>query len=214
MEDTLTQIKNWMKIHSPQTLTHLNRPASQAQIDEVEAQIGMSLPHAFKEFLKRHDGEDGETWLALFGNGNQLLSCQAIVEQYALDQKIGRSVYDPEMETIAFWKDRVAGNVIFINGTVKPLMLHPKWVPITCMNGDVLRYIDFDPAPGGTPGQIIEVDPENCSYQVLASSFDALLDHYLAQLLCGEFAVDNEGYVESCEEASMEWGVPEWLSKS
>ena len=214
MADTLTEIKDWLTIHSPQTLAHLNGPASHAQIDEVEAQIGMSLPPAFKEFLTRHDGEDGETWLALFGDGNQLLSCQAIVDQYTLDQELGLRFYNPEMGTIAFWKDRVARNVIRIKGTVKPLVLHPKWIPLTCMNGNVFRYIDFDPAPGGTPGQIIEVDPECCSYQVLASSFDELLDHYLAQLLRGEFVVDNEEYVESREESSMEWGVPEWLSKS
>lgn len=62
-----------------------------------------------------------------------------IVEQHKLGQVIAEEHYDPEMETIAFWKDRIEGNVIFVKGAVKPLLRHPKWLPFTCMNGDVFR---------------------------------------------------------------------------
>lgn len=214
MKNSVEKIKGWLKGHSKQTLSHLNDPASENEIAKVEAEIGLSLPDTFKEFLRAHNGEDGETWLALLGDGNQLLSCHALVEQYKLDQQIGAALYDPEMHTEAFWKDRAESHVIFIKGSVRPLMLHPKWIPITCMNGDVFRYIDFDPAPGGTPGQIIEVDPEGCSYQVLASSFGELLELHLSRLLGGEYEVDDEGYIESKKENEMDWGVPEWLKNA
>ncbi|MGK7887851.1 MAG: SMI1/KNR4 family protein [Leptolyngbyaceae cyanobacterium] len=211
MEETLTSIKNWLATHSPQTLAHLNPPASEDQINAVEAEIGLPLPPDVQQFLRFHDGEDGETWLAFLGDGNQLLSCQAIIDQYQLDQEIGQAVYDPEMEAIAFWQDRVANHVIYIEGTVKPLMLHPQWIPLTCMNGDVFRYIDLDPAPGGTPGQIIEVDPEGCCYQVLAPSFAELLEKYLTQLLGGTFNVEEDGFIASRGENNLEWHMPEWL---
>ncbi|MDD5275667.1 MAG: SMI1/KNR4 family protein [Methylovulum sp.] len=214
MKNNVERIKGWLEKNSKQTLSHLNGPAPENEIVKVEAEIGLSLPDTFKEFLRTHDGEDGKTWLALFGDGNQLLPCHAIVEQYTLDQQIGTGLYDPEMHIVAFWKDRVESKVIFIKGPVKPLMLHPKWIPITCMNGDVFRYIDLDPAPGGISGQIIEVDPEGCSYQVLASSFGELMELYFAQLLSGGYDVDDEGYIETKKENEMNWGVPEWLKNA
>ena len=148
----------------------------------------------------------------LLGNGNQLLSCKQIIEQYKLEQTIAEQCYKPEMETVEFWLDRVSKGVIFIKGLVKPTFLHPKWISVTCMNGDVLRYLDFDPAFGGTPGQVIEVDVESCTYEVLASSFENFLKLYAQQLSDGVYEVDDEGYIERTErELVTEWGVPNWL---
>lgn len=214
MDRNLKLIIEWVRKNASPVLDHLNTPANDDLISSVESETGINLPDSFKDFLRCYDGEDGEGWLALFGNGNQLLPCLAIIDQYRLDQEIGESLFEPQMETIEFWKDSTEGNVIFIKGAVKPLTLHPKWVPITCMNGDVLRYLDFDPAPGGINGQVIEVDPECCSYQVLASSFEELLAIYGSQLQENFYTVDDEGYIESSEESEMNWGVPEWLKNA
>ncbi len=118
------------------------------------------------------------------------------------------------METIEFWKDRTEGGVIFIHGPVKPLMLHPNWLPMTCMNGNVFRYFDYDPAPGGVAGQIIEVDPENCSYEVIASSFSELKEKYLSDLQSGIYDVDDEHFIERVVEKPVIQGVPEWLKNA
>ena len=214
MNDSYEKIIKWVKENASQTLVHLCGPATDDQIDRVESETGLPITESFRAFLKMHNGEDGETWLALLGNGNQLLSCEGIIQQYKLDQEIGEDLYDPEMETIEFWKDRIGGNVIFVKGSVKPLMLHPKWLPITCMNGDVFRYLDFDPADGGTPGQVIEVDPESCSYKVLASSFGELIEIYASELLEGKYSVDDEHYIELEEQDDMNCGVPDWLVRA
>ena len=214
MDSNLQTIVKWAKVRAPQTLQHLNSPASEPDIQAVEREVGVTLPQSFKALLRTFDGEDGQTWLALFGNGNQLLSCQRIIEQYQLERRIGGSLLqsNKEFHDIEFWKDRTAEGVIFVRGRVKPLVSHPKWVPITCMNGDVLRYLDYDPAPGGGIGQVIEVDPEGCSYQVLADSFDRFLAEYAQQLEEGMYSVDGEGYIESIEEPNtLTWGIPEWL---
>lgn len=46
-----------------------------------------------------------------------------------------------------------------------------------CMNngGSSKLYIDFDPAPGGTPGQIVRYLHDPDSFEVIATSFDAYL---------------------------------------
>lgn len=214
MNNDLKKIIAWAKVHSPQTLQHLNPPASDDDIKAVESTVDYQLPINFKELLKQFDGEDGQTWLALFGDGNQMLSCKMIIEQHKLGHEIAEEVYDTEMETIEFWKDRVEASVIFVKGSVKPLLRHPKWLPFTCMNGDVYRYLDFDPAPGGVEGQVIEVDPEGCSYQVLANSIEEFLSMYANQLESDKYKVDHEGYIElTNHENDMNWGMPEWLKE-
>lgn len=213
MDASLAKILEWVSANAREVLSHLNGPASDADIASVEAATGLTLPVAYKDFLRRHNGEDGATWLALLGNGNQLLSCQCIIDQYRLEQEIGRDLYHPELETPTFWKDRAEEGVIFIKGPVKPLTLHPGWLPITCMNGDVLRYLDYDPAPGGIPGQVIEVDPEGCTYQVLATSFEALLNDYASQLATGKYRVAEDGFIESVHADDLNWVVPDWLKQ-
>ena len=211
MNTNLKKIIQWVSIHSPATIEHLNPPAQESEITLVENMLKISLPDSFKDLLETFNGEDGLTWLALFGDGNQLLSCRDIIDQYKLEQDIGQQMFNPEMENIEFWRDRVVENIISVKGAVKPLLRHQKWIPITCMNGDVFIYLDFDPAPGGHIGQVIKVDTEACSYQVLANSFAEFMEIYANQLANDEYRVDEDGFIESLTEDEQNWGVPKWL---
>ncbi|HDS1148580.1 MULTISPECIES: SMI1/KNR4 family protein [Stenotrophomonas] len=59
-----------------------------------------------------------------------------------------------------------------------------------CMNngGTSMLYLDFDPAPGGTAGQVVRYLHDPDSYAVIAPSFDA----YLQQLIDGGYAFIDE----------------------
>jgi len=59
-----------------------------------------------------------------------------------------------------------------------------------CMNngGSSMLYLDFDPAPGGTVGQVVRYLHDPDSYRVIAPSFDA----YLQQLIDGDYAFIDE----------------------
>ena len=213
MQEQLDYIHAWLQQHAPQTREVLNPPARAAEIVAVERATGQILPESLKQFLAVHDGENGISNDAFWGDFNTMLSCQGIIEQYVLDQEIGQKLYDPEMETMRRWREQVSKKIIFISGAVKPLTLHPKWIPITNMNGDVMRYLDFDPASGGVAGQVIEVDPENCCYRVLAASFEALIQQYRRDLEAGKYTVDEEGYLESAfDQDVLSWGMPVWLA--
>jgi len=210
MDNTVQRLLFWIQENAPNCLIHLNEGASIKDIEAVEEDTGLPLPDDYQLFLTEHDGEGG-AWMAILGDGNQLLPCRSIVAQYKLDQEIGQRIHDPQMETIEFWKDRTNSGVIMVEGPVKPLILHPKWLPFTCMNGNVFRYFDYDPAPGGVIGQIIEVDPENCSYEVLAENFSELIETYLADLQNGIYKVDDEHFIERVVEKEIQQGMPEWL---
>lgn len=59
-----------------------------------------------------------------------------------------------------------------------------------CMNngGSSMLYLDFDPAPGGTVGQVVRYLHDPDSYRVIAPSFDA----YLQQLIENDYAFIDE----------------------
>ena len=59
-----------------------------------------------------------------------------------------------------------------------------------CMNhgGTSMLYLDFNPAPGGTVGQVVRYLHDPDSYAVIAPSFDA----YLQQLIDGGYAFIDE----------------------
>ncbi|UZJ58329.1 SMI1/KNR4 family protein [Pseudomonas sp. KU26590] len=66
------------------------------------------------------------------------------------------------------------------------LGMHERLCFSHCMNngGSSKLYIDFNPTPGGTVGQVMRFlhDPDN--YEVIAPSFD----HYLQQLIDDDYA--------------------------
>lgn len=108
----------------------------------------------------------------------------------------------------------VEDGIIFVQGPVKPRFGSRAWIPFSTLDGHVQRYIDFEPAPGGTEGQVIETDPESCTYRVLAPSFADFLEGYADSLERGEFEIDADG-IRSPEAGAPDptgWGVPSYLS--
>jgi len=113
------------------------------------------------------------------------------------------------------WKEMATDKRIYISGPVKPHESHTNWLPISNQNGDILRYLDFDPAEGGTSGQVIEVDLVEGRWEVLAPSFDAFLSKFHDELTSGQFEVDEFCGVAKKEEYYADfilWPVPEWLA--
>ena len=80
------------------------------------------------------------------------------------------------------------------------------------MNGSVFRYFDYDPAPGGVAGQIIEVDRDFFSYEVIANTFTELLTNHVADLKSGAYQVDENHFLDRVKFKEIEPCIPEWLT--
>lgn len=211
--DTLSNIKKWIKEHAPIVLTQLGVPASNEEIATVESVIGLELPVEFRNLLQIHNGELGG-FGNLLGDGNTLLSCEDILERYNFERENCQISHTDLMQKQE-WKDLAVEELISVKGSVHPHESHEKWIPFTSMNGDVIRYIDLDPAPNGSPGQIIEVDYLCQSWCVIAASFKALLEQYLSDLNNGEYRVKDNGYITKKEQDNeySDVGVPSWLQE-
>ena len=211
MRVALDELLEWFGSNAPNCLAHLCSGASDEDITAVEKQTGLIIPDDYMQFLRLHDGEDGTSWNAILGEGNQLLSCESIINQFKMNERNAK-FYDPMEETIEFWKKTIDEDGWLIDGPVKPLNICPNWLPLTCMNGDVYRYFDYDPAPGGIAGQIIEIDPECLKYEVIANTFSELLENHVADLKSGVYKVDEDHNLERIKFKEIVPCIPEWLT--
>ena len=166
------RIEQWFSKNVPSALENMGEPATQAQLDACEQALGVTLPDDVRASYMIHNGIKDENNPGLFSSWDVFLSLDQVIENWKICVDIAKQ-FGGNDDTPDAWRTQAEEKIIFIKGSVKPLPGSSCWIPITNMNGDVLRYLDFDPAPGGTPGQVIEVDAEGCMYQVLANSFTA-----------------------------------------
>jgi cell wall assembly regulator SMI1 len=127
---------------------------------------------------------------------------------------------DPDVDNPEAWAYLVDTSELSLTGPVRPIVGAPGCVLVGDMNGDVHWYLDFDPAPGGTPGQVVRVDIECGQWDVLAPSWSDLLLRYAEDL--ESCAADPHGSpldVDPEAGPACEWGLapgsvavrPDWL---
>lgn len=116
----------------------LRPPATANEIADAEKKLGVKLPGDYIELLKIANGQKSGT--SLF-NGFGFLAIQEVANYHL-----------KWLEHKADWKAEKTD----ADKGVKPVWYSDGWVGFAELgNGDYL-CIDFDPAPGGTLGQIIE----------------------------------------------------------
>ena len=180
IENLWSRLEAWAGANAAEMLSDLNPGATDDQVTALESELGFSLPDAFKASLAVHNGEDDGWPCKVFANHGAYLSTSRIVEEWRQRQQFGEDIEeDPE--------ELLQQGVITVDGPVKPKMFLRHWVPFMECNGDVFWAMDFSPAAGGTEGQIIQVDWEGCSWNVVANSFTDFLENYVTALERGDY---------------------------
>ncbi len=182
--ETLERIRRWANANAPAMLDGLNGGASESDIAKLESTLGVKLPAGFRDCLRICDGESVG---AFFANGGDWLGVEQIAEHWRQRQAIAADIGPDDEERDV--DELIREGIIFVEGPVRPVTFDRAWVPFMDRNGDVFWALDFAPAPGGTAGQVIEVDWECCSHKVVASSFDAFLATYADELEAGAYDI-------------------------
>ena len=188
MWDQLTNIIQLVKAVAPKSAGNLNPPAGPDKI----AALLEAVPDAPKDLvalLKTHNGEEAISWISLLPNGMQLMDVESILQFLAYQ----RSTPDDFVEDI---DELVAENVMDRpKGPAKPVFSYSKRVPFAQLNGDVIWYLDLDPASGGKVGQVVEEDAECLRLRVIADSLKGLFEKYSQDIRTGAFQTDNKGQI-------------------
>ncbi len=207
INESLDQLKAWLTTHLTAALNNLRPPATDEAIAAAEAHFPFELPEDIKTLYRLHDGEEDNWPPGIFDNGHWFLPLSQAIEQ----AKIMQEFVDDGGDVEESWADSIEEGIISVYGPVKPFTFSQQWLPLTSSNGDVLRYLDFDPAPGGAVGQVIEVDAECCSHKVVASSMAEYLSNYVDDLANGRYIIEDECINDTFEDDVESWGVPDYL---
>lgn len=165
--------------------------ASEADLQRLRAQWPQ-VPDSLVELLSRVDGTHfrdypkGEVCVLMLGSDvgdypYYLRSIGQIFEdQQQWDDSI-RSIYEEWLEEEP---------EILSAGIDADLPMSRRLCFSHCMNngGTSMLYLDFDPAPGGSVGQVVRYLHDPDSYAVIAPSFDA----YLQQLIDRDYSFLDE----------------------
>lgn len=64
---TLARLDAWYKAHLPADRYGFNPPAKEADLDGFERAAGITLPAAYRQLYRWHDGEDGDRFGHIYG---------------------------------------------------------------------------------------------------------------------------------------------------
>jgi len=209
-------LRAWSRVEAalgrvlPASLPLLAPPADEEAVDALESALGVPLPPDFRASLLVHNGT---TW----GGRPWPVPLEVLydTEQIASVTREWRDISgpDPEWDDPRVWAWQIDENDIWVSGAVRPTSYGTDRIIIGTMNGDVNWFLDLDPPPGGTPGQVVRIDQECMQWDVLAPSWTDLLLRYADALDAGTVDLEPE------YGPAPEWGTtigervtrPPWL---
>jgi len=197
----------WQRIHAaaPARCERVRGPASASDLRAL-AKLGLPLPAAFLDSLRLHDGEEEPG--ALFPGGGWLLPVQTMLSER-----------DRSLDTEAEYPDRGEFDdddqpLRATIGPVRPVLDSRR--RLVFMGSDDADYaLDFDPAPGGTLGQVIRYNGHvGEGWAVCATGFEAFLADFAAALEAGaipdELAADEHAFFDGeVEDDEDDWQADE-----
>lgn len=151
--------------------------ASKEEIDNIEKITGQIIPDDLRQFLSKINGQFNENFYFL-PDQVKLLSCQEIIEEWTQEK-------DYADDTADFY------NEFQFEDKVRCTIYHQTRIPIAMQEGFGIFYIDYDPGPNGTTGQIIYLVNEY-DFVVLADSFGEFIQKYIENMQNGILKFENE----------------------
>jgi cell wall assembly regulator SMI1 len=158
-----SRIEVWLKTNLPEALGKLCPGATEAEIDETERLLGLTLPEDVKQFYRIHNGTDD---LGLFPSSDPSGWDNMAFDPLPLKQV--RADWEN-------WKGLVEIGE-FANQSGQPMAgicadwWNLGWVPIASNGGGDFQCIDSVPTEMGRPGQVISMWHESPARELIAPS--------------------------------------------
>ena len=188
MDELWTRLEIFLQKNALQIYDGLAPGATEAEIADTEARTGFPFPPDVRQSYLRHDGQLGD-----FGEPQG----GTFIPDYFGWLSIARAVYmwQGNIETLGDLEDDIPDGEGADPG-VKAVFLDPAWVPFAKAIGGNQICLDFDPAPGGSVGQIVEFNHEAEGQRCLAPSFRVWLEMIAGDLETGRLVwnAELEGY--------------------
>lgn len=164
-----------LKNHLKEVDYKFNPPATLADVDKIQKMTGVELPEGVLELYKMGNGQ-ADNGFAIF-RGMTLLRINDVIRNWQ------------QMQTV-----KPKNMEISKEGRVKDVYWSKLWLPIASDAGNNFICVDFDPALGGTRGQLIRVYTEANIREYIAKTPKSYFAEQAAGLSQGTLKFDEYGY--------------------
>ncbi len=153
-----------------------NVPASKEEIQILEKVTGQKFPADVINLFSIGNGqaEDGSELFA----GFSMISTAEAAKSWQIMENNHKNTKSP----------------VHVEGFAQKDFWNSKWIPIAADQGNNLLCVDFDPAPGGTSGQLVVVYLDDVIRKVIASSVKNYFAKTAAGLRSGQLMFDEFGF--------------------
>lgn len=162
----MSALKAWstleraLEARSPDVLADLNKPASDADIQDLETRLQLSLPADFLACYRIHNGQRSRA--RSFFQGFEWLSLRHIGLDWSAWEGLRKS-------------GDFDGNPSRPDSQIREGWWRSGWVPFATDGGGTHLCIDLDPAASGSKGQVIKVFNDMPHRQYVAADFGSWL---------------------------------------
>jgi cell wall assembly regulator SMI1 len=164
MKQYWKKLEAYLQASNPALLSDLNPPASDAELRELEKQLGVALPADFIECLKIHNGQRGNAeWLF---DGDEFLSTSNILMEWSAWNNLLR---DGEFDARTTCPD----------DAIRGGWWRPNWIPFTSDGSGDHLCLDLDPSEKGSNGQVIKIFHDFSERKLKSSDFSAWFSHFV-----------------------------------
>lgn len=175
-QEIIAIIKN---IH-PKAYQSLNPPATDAQIEQLQNELGVTLPESFKDYLKVCNGQQHNDYEHLLFGYNAFLSVEDIIETWHMQMELFAD--EPPIEHLS-------------ENKIQPVIWDKNWVPFTDFEGSSMLVLDLNAGKNGTNGQVfansLAMDVE-ADEVVIADSFAVFSQNLLAILQQNQYEIYDD----------------------
>lgn len=216
--DSWRRIDQWTEDNYPELFDQLSYGATEADIDELEHTLEMTLPGDLRESLYIHDGQErGGRPTGLFF-GIALLDCEELVDEYDLWRKVAASLprpneYPHQASSIGLTNGGASSKRVPSgatqpaprrnrqlpvkqgskpDGAIQSVYAHPGWVPLAkdYMGNNIA--VDLAPGSKGRVGQVILFGRDCDVKYVVATSWASFLANFVSDLESEHVIVDED----------------------
>jgi cell wall assembly regulator SMI1 len=203
-DDVWERFEAMLQVHAPALLASLNPPATEVQIALAESKLGVELPAQVRRAYLRHNGSshsDGTNDGWLFVCFNWWASLDELVQNWQM-----------MIELVTELKEKDDGTLFPVWDTdwddlkIAPVWWNEKRIPIGLSGTPSSTYIDLDPAPKGTLGQLLS-DEGMGDPGWLSSGLDHYLELLIERVESGRL-IFRDGWVwKSTDESVYDWDL-------
>jgi cell wall assembly regulator SMI1 len=163
----------YYKQNNPRIIESLNPPATDQDLERLEALVSAKLPDDFRALYKMANGQQNVNE-PFFLYGYEFMSLRQIENTW----QIMKETYDTHPD---FQNEEEA------QGPVRTLWWHPMWIPFADVESGDYYCLDLLPAASGKFGQIIQFTYDDIVRKHLGFSVTDFLGEYETGLNSGKY---------------------------